>query len=111
MSRNEPLYRCTQSMKKKEEERKRGRGASVGDHGKGPGHGGRRHWEGGRTNEARPLGMRHKEGGRAVGKEARSRPGAGCRKQGQGVRTQDLQTQPGPKDPIRREGTKTLGKK
>jgi len=39
-----------------------------------------------------PLGRRDREGGRVIGKEARSRPWAGCSKQGQGVRTQE----PGP---------------
>jgi len=55
---------------------------------------------------------RHREGGRANGKEARSRPEAGCRKQGQGVRIQDqLQTQPGLMDSVRREVTKSPRRK
>jgi len=54
---------------------------------------------------AGPLGRRHHKGGRAMGKEARSRAKAGCRSQDQ------LQTQPGPMDPMRREGAKTPRKK
>jgi len=65
-----------------------------------------RHRERGRTNEGRLL--------RQEAQRRRPGPGprAGCRKQGQGVRTQArLQTQPGPMDPERREGTKTPGRK
>jgi len=76
--------------------RRQGAGPSAG-----------RHRHRGRTNEVGLWGRRDKEGGRAIGKEARPRSEAGCRKQGQGGRTQDqLQTQPGPMDPRRQEGTK-----
>jgi len=67
---------------------------------------------GGITKEAGP--MRHKGqpwSQKALRKEARPRPEAVCRMQAR-LKSQDrLQTQPGPVDPVRREGTKTPGKK
>jgi len=88
-SKHGPRCRFPQSMKQKAEERR----------------GGGRHQQG-------PWGRRHKGRCMAIGKETRSSPGAGCRKQGQAVRSQDqLQTQLGPMDPMRWEGTKTPGKK
>ncbi|TNN58126.1 hypothetical protein EYF80_031649 [Liparis tanakae] len=49
-----------------------------------------------------------KKGAGSLGRRPGPRPEAGCRKQGQGVRTQDrLQTQPGPMNPMRREGNKS----